>query len=223
MFTRQQIPNLLTFARVLAVPACLAIMLINPAWKNTALFIIFVVASVTDYLDGYLARKWNVESPVGALLDPMADKLLVALLFIYILVEGGGTTRPAFDSSLVAHSPLFVPITLILLRELYISGLREFLSNRQIKLPVSSGGKLKTAVQMVTVSTLVGLLAFQAAPSPLYCEAPFTAAFSNACIQGDTLIVRIFRPLALPMLYLSTLLALWSAVSYTKAAWKHVR
>ena len=223
MFTHQQIPNLLTFVRVLAVPACLAIMLLNPTWKNSALFIIFVVASITDYLDGYLARKWNVESPIGALLDPMADKLLVALMLIYILVEGGDITRPTFDSSLVAHSPIFVPITLILLRELYISGLREFLSNRQIKLPVSSGGKIKTAVQMVTVSTLVGLLAFQAEPSPLYCEAPFTAAFSDACTSGDTLIVRIFRPLALPMLYLSTLLALSSAVSYTRAAWKHVR
>jgi cardiolipin synthase (CMP-forming) len=223
MFTRQQIPNLLTFGRVLAVPACLLLMLLNPAGKNTALFIIFVVASVTDYLDGYLARKWNVVSPIGALLDPMADKLLVALMFIYLLVEGGGTSRPAFDSSLVASSPLFLPITLILLRELYISGLREFLSNRQIKLPVSSGGKIKTAVQMVTVSTLVGLLAFQAEPSPLYCEAPLTAAFSNACHTGDTLIVRIFRPLALPMLYLSALLALTSAVTYTRAAWKHVR
>lgn len=223
MFTRQQIPNLLTFGRVLAVPICLAIMLVNPAWKNVALFVIFVVASVTDYLDGYLARKWNVSSTIGALLDPMADKLLVALMLIYILVEGGGTAKPAFDSSLVASSPIFLPIAIILLRELYISGLREFLSNRQIKLPVSSGGKIKTAVQMVTVSTLVGLLAFQATPSPLFCDAPFTAAFSSACNSGDTLIVRIFRPLALPMLYLSALLALTSAISYTRASWKHLR
>ncbi len=223
MFTRQQIPNLLTFARVLAVPACLAIMLINPSWKNTALFIIFVAASITDYFDGYLARKWNVVSPIGALLDPMADKLLVALMLIYVLIEGGGTASPAFDSSLAASSPLFFPITVILLRELYISGLREFLSNRHIKLPVSSGGKIKTAVQMVTISTLIGLLAFQAAPSPLFCDAPFAAAFSHACNEGDVMIVRIFRPLALPMLYLSALLAFTTAISYTRASWKHLQ
>jgi cardiolipin synthase (CMP-forming) len=176
MLRRQNIPNLLTGARVAAVPLCLAVILLNPADKALTLFWIFVAACLTDFLDGYLARKWDAMSPVGTLLDPIADKLLVALMLIYLLT--------------VLGSDLFVPVVVILVRELYISGLREFLAARQIKLPVSRGGKLKTALQMVAIAALL---------SPL------------PALPGVAL------------LYLSAVLALSSAVAYTRASWKHLR
>jgi cardiolipin synthase len=231
MRLRQQIPNLLTFGRVLAVPLCLIIMLLDPSWKAVALFVLFIAASVTDYLDGYLARKWNVVSTIGALFDPIADKLLVALMLVYLLVEAGFTgplTAVAIPYAFVLppHAPhvsaLFLPIVVMLLRELYISGLREFLANRHITLPVSSSGKWKTALQMVTISVLLGLLAFEVAPPPLQCAAPFVAAFDAACGQVNPLIVEIARPFALPLLYISAILAFTSAVSYTRASWKHL-
>lgn len=231
MRMRQQIPNLLTFGRVLAVPICLAIMLGDPSWKALALFVLFIAASVTDYLDGYLARKWNVVSTIGALFDPIADKLLVALMLVYLLVEAGFTgplttiaTPYAFllPPGVTHVSPLFLPIVVILLRELYISGLREFLANRRIALPVSSSGKWKTALQMVTISVLLGLLAFEVSPSPLYCTAPFAEAFGKDCGLVNPLIVEIARPFALPLLYASAILAFTSAVSYTRASWKHL-
>lgn len=176
MLARRHIPNLLTYARVVAVPLCLALMLLNPACKEPALFGIFVAASITDFLDGYLARKWNVVSPLGTLLDPIADKLLVALMLVYLLTAYG--------------VELFLPVIVILLRELYISGLREFLASRQIALPVSKGGKWKTALQMVAIAWLL---------SPL-----------------DPIV-------GFALLYLAALLAITSAISYTRTSWKHLR
>ena len=147
MIARTQIPNLLTLGRLLAVPVCLALILIFDA-PQAALFWIFLVASATDFLDGYLARKWNATSPLGVLLDPIADKLLVALLLVYLLVS----TVPAL---------LFLPVVVMLLRELYISGLREFLAARQATLPVSRGGKLKTMLQMAGITLLLAAMTFK--------------------------------------------------------------
>lgn len=199
MLTRRHIPNLLTFARVAAVPLCLALMLLNPACKAIALFWIFVAASITDFLDGYLARKWNVVSPLGALLDPIADKLLVALMLVYVL------WALILPPIIVPISPLFLPVALILLRELYISGLREFLAIRQIALPVSKGGKWKTAVQMLAITLLLAAMAFGA---PISNPTPLTELCANA---------------GLALLYLAALLAVSSAISYTRASWKHLR
>ncbi|MDX2095593.1 MAG: CDP-diacylglycerol--glycerol-3-phosphate 3-phosphatidyltransferase [Alphaproteobacteria bacterium] len=186
MFSRQQIPNLLTFARVAAVPVCLLLMLAAPAW-NAALLWIFIAAALTDFLDGYLARRWQAVSPLGALLDPVADKLLVALMLLYLL----------WDAAAASPAALFPPVVVILLRELYIAGLREFLANRQISLPVSRGGKWKTALQMLAIALLLARGAYGDLP-------PWTE-------------------LGLPLLYASALLALTSAASYSRASLKHLR
>ena len=139
MLTRAQIPNALTLGRVAAVPLALAVILLLPS-AHGLLFLLFFVASVTDFLDGYLARKWGVSSALGALLDPIADKLLVALMLLYLMGYYGLS---------------LLPVAAILLRELYISGLREFLANRQIALPVSRGGKLKTALQLSGIGLML--------------------------------------------------------------------
>lgn len=145
MLNKKHIPNLLTVGRALAVPLALAYLVF---WPGNAfpLFVIFVAASVTDFFDGYLARKWNAESAFGAMLDPIADKLLVATLLLYLVTY--------------TYAPM-LPIAVILLREIYISGLREFLALRGVAMPVSKGGKLKTTLQMLAIALLLGSMAFQ--------------------------------------------------------------
>jgi cardiolipin synthase len=242
MLARAQIPNLLTFGRVAAVPLCLGIMLMNPAWKFQALLGIFILASLTDFLDGYLARKWNVVSALGALLDPIADKLLVALMLVYLLLVGGLTppsftslsTPAASGSAGPTHdllhlfggsiSPLFLPVAIILLRELYISGLREFLSARQIALPVSKSGKWKTALQMLAITLLLTQLAIDP-PGQINFPCTLVAkanALTTDCISQPW-ILRLAKLAGLPLLYVSALLALTSAVAYTRASCKHLR
>lgn len=230
MLTRRHIPNLLTMARVVAVPLALLIMLLAPEQK-AALLWIFIAASITDFFDGYLARKWNVVSPLGALMDPIADKLLVALMLVYLLVEGGiapMTTAASGSPSATQSaggmvSPLFLPVMVILLRELYISGLREFLAHRQIKLPVSKGGKWKTAMQMLATTLLLAALAYAPPHALLHCAAPFVAAFSSDCDAVPSSTMNIVAMLGMTLLYLSALLALTSAVQYTRHALRHMK
>lgn len=236
MVARAQIPNLLTIARVASVPLCLAIILGNSVWKAAALLVIFIAAALTDFLDGYLARKWKVISPLGAMLDPIADKLLVALMLVYLLVAGdtlpyvgapgmivwdgenGGGKVPAPPYWFMTTQPLFLPIAVILLRELYISGLREYLANRQIKLPVSKGGKWKTALQMTAIIAL--LAAFAMAQS----DKPCGILFEHLAVEcGQSPLVRFARIGGMATLYVSAMLAITSAIGYTRAAWKHLR
>jgi CDP-diacylglycerol--glycerol-3-phosphate 3-phosphatidyltransferase len=210
MLARRQIPNLLTVARVLAVPACLVIMLVFPA-KTMWLLWIFIAASLTDFLDGYLARRWNATSNLGALLDPIADKLLVALMLIYLLIMLG--------------APLLLPVAVILLRELYISGLREFLAAKQVTLPVSKGGKLKTALQMLAVIFLLGQLAYNpphALNFPCRIVHMAKGELGTSCV-GQPWLLRLAEMAGMPLLHASALVALLTALHYTYAARKHLR
>lgn len=209
MLTRRQIPNLLTFGRVAAVPISLALMVAAPATAPQLLLWIFVAASITDFFDGYLARKWNAVSPIGAMLDPVADKLLVALMLVYLLTVFGNI--------------LFLPVVIILLRELYISGLREFLSARGGELPVSKGGKWKTALQMGAVT----LYLFFHAYAPTNGECPLflpdiDGVSGCAALSLVELTVRNINLPAFLLLWLSAILALTSAFSYTRAAAKQL-
>jgi cardiolipin synthase (CMP-forming) len=209
MLARRQIPNLLTFARVLAVPACLVIMLLFPA-KPMWLLWIFIAASFTDFLDGYLARRWNATSNLGALLDPIADKLLVALMLIYLLIMLG--------------MPLLLPVAVILLRELYISGLREFLATKQVTLPVSKGGKWKTALQMLAIISLLGGLAYNPPGQlnfPCSIVKSMQGVLTTSCIQQPWLL-RIAKTAGMPLLYASALIAFLTALHYTYAARKKI-
>ena len=210
MITRRQIPNLLTFARVLAVPACLLLMLSPIAHTPQWLLGIFIAAALTDFLDGYLARKWQVISPLGTMLDPIADKLLVALMLMYLLT--------------IAGTQLLLPVIIILLRELYISGLREFLASRRITLPVSKTGKLKTATQMLAVTTLLTQYAMDPPGQINFpCKLVQRASeLTTSCINQPWLL-QAAKSAGLPLLYIAALLAFVSAAAYTLASWKHVR
>ena len=206
MSLKRRIPNFLTFLRVAAVPASLIIIVFQPQ-MTMALFVIFLVASLTDFFDGYLARKWNAVTPLGTLLDPIADKLLVALMLVYLLVVMG--------------TQVLLPVSIILLRELYISGLREFLAARNVALPVSKGGKLKTALQMAAITLLLGKLAF----NPPH-EINFPCALvqhhgelTTSCIN-QPLLLRAADLAGMPLLHAAALVALLTGLHYTWASRK---
>lgn len=182
---KQHIPNLLTFFRVAVVPLVLVLAAMYPG-ERQAIFWLFVAASLTDFFDGYLARKWNAISPLGTMLDPIADKLLVTVVLLYLMEY--------------ATAPI-AAVGIILCRELYIAGLREFLALRNIALPVSKGGKWKTAVQLIAITLL--LLAVSYATPFLVINQQFLL---NAWNIGVIL------------LWVSAMMALLSAVNYTRAA-----
>ncbi|MFN0264436.1 CDP-diacylglycerol--glycerol-3-phosphate 3-phosphatidyltransferase [Tepidamorphus sp. 3E244] len=137
------LPNLLTYGRIAAVPLFVACFYIEGQTARWLALAIFVVACITDYLDGYLARVFDQQSSLGRMLDPIADKLLVAaalLALTYVGTIGGVTIWAAL---------------VILSREILVSGLREFLAEVRVSVPVSRLAKWKTAIQMVAIGFLV--------------------------------------------------------------------
>lgn len=142
------IPNLLTYGRILAVPLIVSIFFIPVPLEPSATmrwvaFWVFVIASATDWLDGYLARKWNETSNIGRMLDPIADKLLVSVILLLLGADGtiGGWSIWA--------------AVIILCREILVSGLREYLASAKVSVPVSNLAKWKTTVQLVAIGLLV--------------------------------------------------------------------
>lgn len=138
-----RLPNWLTYGRIAAIPLIMLLLLTgHPGWRWLAL-VLYAAAAITDYLDGYLARKYGTVSPIGRMLDPIADKLLVgALLLVF-----------CFDGSFGVWD--LIPATIILLREIFVSGLREFMGTEKIVVPVSKLAKYKTAVQLVALGVVI--------------------------------------------------------------------
>lgn len=143
-------PNLLTVSRIVAIPVFIAVFFVEGFWSHWLTAAIFVAAATTDYLDGHLARRWSMQSPLGRCFDPIADKLLVAAAIVMLV---------AFD-----RAPL-LPALVIVGREIAVSGLREFLAEVRVGLPVSRLAKWKTGVQMGAIALL---LVGNAAPLWLY-------------------------------------------------------
>jgi len=137
------VPNILTVIRLLAAPA-LAVMFLyfsRPLADWFAL-ILFVLAALTDFVDGYLARAWMQESKFGAMLDPIADKAMVLIALLVIIGFSG--VKPW----------ILLPATMIIFREVFVSGLREFLGDKASKLKVTYLAKWKTTVQMIAIAVL---------------------------------------------------------------------
>lgn len=134
----QKIPNILTLARIALIPLVVLAMLGD---INHLALLLFITAGITDFFDGYLARKFKVESKWGAMLDPIADKLLVAAVLVLIARQLSG-----FDT---------IAVIIILLREVLVSGLREYLASQNIAMPVTKLAKWKTAIQFVAISALL--------------------------------------------------------------------
>lgn len=139
------LPNLLTISRIVVIPVIFLSLYINSFWWTMFIAILFVAAAVTDYFDGYLARSRNETSAFGRLLDPIADKLLVASALVVILAK----------PNMVWSTLTYIPAFIILCREILVSGLREFLREVNVGLPVTRLAKWKTGFQMTALSMML--------------------------------------------------------------------
>lgn len=137
------IPNLLTLSRIVLIPIIMAAFYTDSHIGRWVATFAFISACFTDFMDGYVARLWSQTTRFGQFLDPIADKLMVASTLM--LLVGFGRIQPVS----------FLPAIIILCREILVSGLREFLSGLQVRMPVSALAKWKTATQMGAISLLL--------------------------------------------------------------------
>ena len=142
------LPNILTYARIAAIPVvvgCIYAQAImdGPLWLRWVALAVFIAAGVTDFLDGYYARIWDQHSAFGRMLDPIADKLLVASCLLMLAADG------------IIHGWTLWAAIVILCREILVSGLREYLAELRVPLPVTALAKWKTAVQFVALGFLI--------------------------------------------------------------------
>jgi cardiolipin synthase (CMP-forming) len=138
------LPNILTYGRVVAVPVVAGCLMASDAfWMRWLALAIFVLAAISDFFDGYLARAWQQQSSLGRMLDPIADKLLVAASLL-VLVNDRTITGWSLWAAIV-----------ILCREILVSGLREFLAELNVSVPVTKVAKYKTTVQLVALGFLI--------------------------------------------------------------------
>ncbi len=138
-----KLPNILTTFRIFIIPIMVLSFYIPGLFANVVSAILFAIASITDYFDGYFARSLNSESNFGKCLDPIADKLIVIVAITLII-------------SFSNHNPLvMIPGLIIICREVLVSGLREFLAEFKVSVPVSKLAKYKTGLQMVSITILL--------------------------------------------------------------------
>lgn len=138
------IPNLLSLIRVLLIPVLVALYFVSHPAATVWATVVFVLAAITDWLDGYLARKWQQTSPFGAFIDPVADKLIVVVALLLILFKS-----PTWI--------ILLPVIVIVFREITISALREWMAEIGARnvVQVSSMGKWKTTFQMIAIGCLI--------------------------------------------------------------------
>ncbi|MGY9002827.1 MAG: CDP-diacylglycerol--glycerol-3-phosphate 3-phosphatidyltransferase [Rhodospirillales bacterium] len=137
------VPNILTFSRILAIPVVVGLVFIDPPLGNWLAFSVYASACITDFFDGYFARAWHQQSKLGRFLDPIADKLLVAAVLLMLV----GIDR--------VSGLTVIPAAIILCREILVSGLREFLAGVHVSLPVSRLAKWKTTLQLIALGFLL--------------------------------------------------------------------
>ena len=163
------IPTLLTLLRVVLIPVFAVVFFLPWEYARFTAGLIFAVTAITDFLDGYLARKWNQESKLGAFLDPVADKLAVAVAMILLLQA---------DPRIV----IAAPVAIIICREITISALREWMAElgKRATVAVSAIGKIKTIAQMVAIIAmmlqrdLLGLPVYDIGVAALYVAGVLT-------------------------------------------------
>ena len=136
-------PNMLTYGRIAAVPVLAALLMYGGNGARWVALAIYVVAAVTDFLDGYLARLWGQQSALGRMLDPIADKVLVSVVLLVLAADG-----------ILAGGHLWAAI-IIMAREVLVSGLREFLGELRVSVPVTKIAKWKTTAQLISIGFLI--------------------------------------------------------------------
>lgn len=186
------LPNIMTLARLASIPLFVVVFFLPFGWADVCAAAIFLLAGITDALDGYLARRLQQTSRFGAFLDPVADKLIVATALVMLVQE---------------HATLWmaVPAIVIISREITVSALREWMAEigARARVAVSSIGKIKTVTQ---IGAITGLLA------------------GKPVVEADGgLSLTPFLWFSYGLLYVATILTLWSMVSYLRAAWPELR
>jgi cardiolipin synthase len=184
------LPNILTYGRIVAVPVVVGCMfyeniLHGGLWLRWAALAVFVAAGISDFLDGYFARIWAQQSSLGRMLDPIADKLLVASCLLMLAAEN------------TIHGWALFAAVVILCREILVSGLREYLAELRVSVPVTALAKWKTTLQLVAIGFLI------------------------AGEAGDA-IVPIFTKAGIILLWLSALLTLYTGWDYLQAGLRHL-
>src|SRR5271168_4111784 len=180
------LPNILTYARVAAVPLVAGLLFWpDEPWARWTALAIFIAAGISDFFDGYLARAWSQQSSLGRMLDPIADKLLVAAVLLVLVA----------DKTIKGWS-LWAAIV-ILCREILVSGLREYLAELRVSVPVSTVAKWKTTTQLVALGFLI---AGQA---------------GEAVLPGSV-------EIGIVLLWIAAILTLYTGWDYMKASYDHV-
>ncbi len=180
------LPNILTYGRVVAVPLVVAFLFWpTEAWARWTALAIYAAAAITDFFDGYLARAWSQQSSLGRMLDPIADKLLVAAALLALTAD-----------RTIAGPSLWAAIV-ILCREILVSGLREYLAELRVPVPVTAVAKWKTTAQMIAIGFLI---AGQA---------------GEAVLPGSITI-------GIVLLWIAAILTLYTGWDYMKASYDHV-
>lgn len=137
-------PTLLTLLRIVLIPVMVALFYVGGDTARWAALAVFIVAAITDWLDGYLARLWKEQSRLGEMLDPIADKLIVCAALVMMVKDQ------------TIHDYTVIAAIVIISREILLSGLREYLAAAQVKVRVSRIAKLKTTIQMIAICLLIG-------------------------------------------------------------------
>jgi cardiolipin synthase (CMP-forming) len=185
-FNPFSLPNVLTYGRLLAVPLVVGCLFWpNEMWMRWLALALFTAAAITDFFDGYLARAWSQQSALGRVLDPIADKLLVAACLLMLVADGT-----------IQSVSLWAAIV-ILCREILVSGLREFLAELRVSVPVTTVAKWKTTVQLVAIGFLI------AGPA------------GDRVLPGTTSI-------GIVLLWIAALLTLYTGWDYFRAGIRHV-
>ena len=147
------LPNALTILRILLVPVFVVAFVLPGDAARIVAVLVFALAGISDWLDGFAARKLKAGSDFGRMLDPIADKVLVAVALMMLVAEG---TFTRYNPTTGALSLLrLVPAVIILSREILVSGLREFLAGTRVSVPVTAVAKFKTAVQMIAIGAMI--------------------------------------------------------------------
>ena len=190
-----KIANLLTVSRIVMIPLVVVAFYLPYDWGKTASCMLFITAAVTDSLDGYLARRLNQMSALGAFLDPVADKLMVAVVLVVLVSDEPALLRPfAFNP----HILISITASVIVGREIAVSALREWMAElgARAKIAVSGLGKLKTIFQMTGLALM------------LY--------------HDDAFFLPVFE-LGFACLMVAAVLTLWSMMVYLRAAWPELQ
>jgi len=186
------LPNLLTYFRILAVPLLVCFFYFESTASRWLSFAVFIAATVSDFFDGYLARIWQQQSAIGRILDPIADKLLVATALL-LLVSDGTISEWSLLAAIV-----------ILTREISVSGLREFLAELHVSVPVTRLAKWKTTMQMIAIGFLLA--------------GPAGDKLMRYYIQDFGL----FTYVGLLLLWISALITVYTGYDYFRAGLRHV-